>query len=33
VVVVLRGWFAYFTEFYPSAVIPLCKRIDRHLMR
>lgn len=30
---VLRGWFAYFTAFYPSAVIPLGKRIDRHLMR
>jgi RNA-directed DNA polymerase len=30
---VLRGWLAYFTAFYPSAVIPLCKRIDRHLMR
>jgi hypothetical protein len=21
---VLRGWFAYFTVFYPSMVIPLC---------
>lgn len=30
---VLRGWLAYFTVFYPSAVIPLCKRMDRHLMR
>ena len=30
---VLRGWFAYVTAFYPSAVIPLCHRIDRHLMR
>ena len=30
---VLRGWLAYFTAFYPSAVSPLCKRIDRHLMR
>lgn len=30
---VLRGWFAYFTVFYASMVIPLCKRIDRHLMR
>jgi group II intron reverse transcriptase/maturase len=29
----LRGWLAYFTVFYPSAVIPLCKRIDRHLVR
>ncbi len=30
---VLRGWLAYFTVFYPTAVIPLCKRIDRHLLR
>ena len=30
---VLRGWLAYFTAFYPSAVIPLCRRIDRHLVR
>jgi group II intron reverse transcriptase/maturase len=30
---VLRGWLAYFTVFYPSRVIPLCERIDRHLMR
>jgi RNA-directed DNA polymerase len=30
---VLRGWLAYFTVFYPSKVIPLCERIDRHLMR
>jgi RNA-directed DNA polymerase len=30
---VLRGWLAYFTAFYPSAVSPLCDRIDRHLMR
>lgn len=30
---VLRGWFTYFTVFYPSMVIPLCERIDRHLMR
>ena len=29
----LRGWLAYFTAFYPSAVIPLCNRIDRHLVR
>ena len=28
---VLRGWLTYFTVFYPSTVIPLCKRIDRHL--
>ena len=30
---VLRGWFGYFTAFYPSAVIPLCQRVDRHLVR
>ena len=30
---VLRGWLAYFTAFYPTAVIPLCQRIDRHLER
>ena len=30
---VLRGWLAYFTAFYPSAVTPLCHRIDRHLVR
>jgi RNA-directed DNA polymerase len=29
---VLRGWLAYFTVFYPSVVIPLCRRIDRILM-
>lgn len=23
---VLRGWLAYFTAFYPTAVIPLCQR-------
>ena len=30
---VLRGWLAYFTAFYPSAVGPLCQRVDRHLVR
>ena len=30
---VLRGWLAYFTVFYPSAVIPVGKRIDSHLVR
>ena len=30
---VLRGWLAYSTAFYPTAVTPLCKRIDHHLMR
>ena len=30
---VLRGWLNYFTEFYPSAVIPIGKRMDRHLLR
>jgi RNA-directed DNA polymerase len=29
----LRGWLAYFTAFYPSAVTPLCHRIDLHLVR
>jgi RNA-directed DNA polymerase len=29
----LRGWLNYFTEFYPSAVIPIGKRVDCHLMR
>jgi RNA-directed DNA polymerase len=29
---VLRGWLAYFTAFYPSNVIPLLGRVDRHLM-
>jgi len=29
----LRGWLNYFTAFYPSAVTPIAKRIDRHLMR
>jgi RNA-directed DNA polymerase len=28
----LRGWLTYFTVFYPSMVIPLCWRVDRHLM-
>ncbi|HVB42933.1 MAG TPA: condensation domain-containing protein, partial [Streptosporangiaceae bacterium] len=27
------GWLAYFTRFYPTAVIPLCKRINCHLIR
>jgi RNA-directed DNA polymerase len=30
---VLRGWLSYFTKFYSSMVIPLCWRIDRHLMQ
>jgi RNA-directed DNA polymerase len=30
---VLWGWLNYFTVFYPSAVIPIGKRVDRHLMR
>jgi hypothetical protein len=29
----LRGWLNYFTMFYPSAVIPIGERMDRHLMR
>src|SRR6266508_4574351 len=27
------GWLNYFTAFYPSAVNPIGKRVDRHLMR
>lgn len=30
---VLRGWLAYFTVFYPTAVKPIGMRMDRHLMR
>jgi group II intron reverse transcriptase/maturase len=30
---VVRGWLAYFTAFYPTAVIPLCQRLDHHLER
>ena len=30
---VLRGWLGYFTAFYPTAVIPLCQRLDHHLER
>jgi RNA-directed DNA polymerase len=30
---VMRGWLAYYTAFYPSAVAPLCHRIDLHLVR
>jgi RNA-directed DNA polymerase len=30
---VLRGWLAYFTVFYPTAVKPICQRMDRHMMR
>jgi RNA-directed DNA polymerase len=30
---VLAGWLNYFTVFYPSAVIPIGQRLDRHLMR
>lgn len=30
---VLAGWLVYFTRFYPTAVIPLCKRMNRHLIR
>jgi len=29
----LRGWLAYFTAFYPSAVNTLCDRINCHLVR
>jgi len=30
---VLRGWLAYFTAFYPTAVIPLRMRLDHALTR
>ena len=30
---VLRGWLNYFTTFYPTAVIPIGRRMDRHLRR
>ena len=30
---VVGGWLAYFTAFYPTAVKPLCKRVDRILVR
>jgi RNA-directed DNA polymerase len=30
---VIGGWLAYYAAFYPSAVTPLCYRIDRHLVR
>ncbi len=30
---VIGGWLAYYTAFYPSAVSPLCHRMDRHLVR
>ena len=29
----LRGWLNYFTVFYSSAVNPIGRRMDRHLMR
>jgi RNA-directed DNA polymerase len=30
---VIGGWLNYYTAFYPSAVAPLCYRMDRHLVR
>jgi hypothetical protein len=30
---VVGGWLSYFTAFYSTAVKPLCKRIDRILVR
>jgi RNA-directed DNA polymerase len=30
---VIGGWLAYYTAFYPSAVRPLCQRMDHHLVR
>jgi len=28
----VAGWLAYFTVFYPTAVIPLVRRLDHHLV-
>ena len=30
---VARGWLAYFTAFYPTAVIPMCRHLDTWIMR
>jgi group II intron reverse transcriptase/maturase len=30
---VIGGWLTYYTAFYPDAVTPLCRNMDRHLMR
>lgn len=30
---IIQGWLNYFTVFYPSAVKPIGRRMDRHLMR
>jgi hypothetical protein len=29
----VAGWLAYFTMFYPSVVLTIGRRIDRHLVR
>jgi RNA-directed DNA polymerase len=30
---IVAGWLAYFTVYYSTAVIPICERIDQHLVR
>jgi group II intron reverse transcriptase/maturase len=30
---VVRGWLSYFTAFYPTAVIPVCRHLDTWIMR
>jgi group II intron reverse transcriptase/maturase len=30
---VMRGWLAYFTVFYPTAVTPMCRHLDEQVMR
>jgi hypothetical protein len=29
----MRGWLAYFTVFYPTAVTPMCRHLDEQVMR
>ena len=30
---VVRGWLSYFTVFYPTAAIPVCRHLDTWIMR
>jgi group II intron reverse transcriptase/maturase len=30
---VMRGWLSYFTAFYPTAAIPVCRHVDAWVMR
>jgi RNA-directed DNA polymerase len=30
---VVQGWLAYYTAFYPTAVIPVCRHLDTWIMR